>query len=394
MSRESVSEVSREKLMRAVDALVRRECTLTSHVAKGATVIDQLLYLEAVDSESEATQVCQRMLEANALRAVEKDGGMHTPYFRSGMKFSRDVFYEIYARGRKRALNEWFLSYPGVARDAKTFTEEFNSAVAPVMAAVLYNGGYNVHYFKMRSVPQWYTVLKLLAELTEVKNLGALSDQAKRAFFFNLANVMIFHSRTMMDAPSGLRSRGSYFQNITYNVNGQVFNYIDIEHGILRRKFQETKKACSECHALMVDVVDPRMHFALNCGAQSCPIIRPYTSTNLQSELDVATGEYLSRYTVIKPKKCQIKLPRLLKWFKTDFLSAIDDQGEHGVELVEFALPYLNGDLQKLAKDCINTGAPLHVKFRKYDWGDNASPDSKPMMSLMYVYDFSFFLSR
>jgi len=173
-----------------------------------------------------------------------------------------------------------------------------------------------------------------------------------------------------------------------------VFNYIDIEHGILRRKFLQSKKACEQCHALMVDVVDPRMHFALNCGAQSCPIIRPYTSTNLQSELDVATGEFLNRYTVIKPEKCQIKLSRLLKWFKTDIIKAVDDEGEHGEELVEFVLPYLNGKSQRLAKECLNMSTPLRVKFHKYDWGDNASPDSKPEVSLMYVYDFSFYLSR
>ena len=42
-------------------------------------------------------------------------------------------------------------------------------------------------------------------------------------------------------------------------------------------------------HAL--EEVEPRIHFALNCGAKSCPPIKTFTSTDIDNELKLATGE-------------------------------------------------------------------------------------------------------
>ena len=39
--------------------------------------------------------------------------------------------------------------------------------------------------------------------------------------------------------------------------------------------------------------LDPRIHFALNCGATSCPPIRVYSSSNLDSQLDRAAASFL-----------------------------------------------------------------------------------------------------
>lgn len=80
------------------------------------------------------------------------------------------------------------------------------------MATVLYNKGKNVHYHKIRSVPEWWKILVLLAELKDIEDIGTLEDSAKKAFFFNLCNIMIFHSRTLRAAPEGIRGRAAYFQ--------------------------------------------------------------------------------------------------------------------------------------------------------------------------------------
>ena len=39
--------------------------------------------------------------------------------------------------------------------------------------------------------------------------------------------------------------------------------------------------------------LDPRIHFALNCGATSCPPIRVYSSANLDYQLDRAAASFL-----------------------------------------------------------------------------------------------------
>mmetsp|Transcript_28570 Transcript_28570/g.111807 ORF Transcript_28570/g.111807 Transcript_28570/m.111807 type:complete len:262 (+) Transcript_28570:531-1316(+) len=261
------------------------------------------------------------------------------------------------------------------------------------MKAVLYRGGYNVHYHKLRSVPEWWKVLDLLAELRDMHDIGSLEDGPKRAFFFNLLNVMIFHSRTIYKAPDGLRSRGQYFSRIMYTIGGQSYNYIDLEHGVLRRKFVHSENP--ETSSLMVKTVDPRMHFALNCGAQSCPIIRPYTAEGLEEELEVATREYLQKFTTVRAEKCEIKLPRLLKWFKPDFESVVEKDPDNGLpKHAHLALSYLSKGQQLDAGQCISMGKRIRVKYRKYDWGDNSVPDSRKEVSLMYAYDLSFYLSR
>lgn len=38
--------------------------------------------------------------------------------------------------------------------------------------------------------------------------------------------------------------------------------------------------------------MDPRIHFALVCGAKSCPPIKVYTPTTLQEGLDSATSAF------------------------------------------------------------------------------------------------------
>ena len=39
--------------------------------------------------------------------------------------------------------------------------------------------------------------------------------------------------------------------------------------------------------------LDPRIHFGLNCGAKSCPPIRVYSPTNLDSQLNRAAASFL-----------------------------------------------------------------------------------------------------
>ena len=45
-------------------------------------------------------------------------------------------------------------------------------------------------------------------------------------------------------------------------------------------------------NCLVLDL-DPRIHFALNCGAKSCPPIRVYSPPNLDSQLNRAAASFL-----------------------------------------------------------------------------------------------------
>ena len=100
----------------------------------------------------------------------------------------------------------------------------------------------------------------------------------------------------------------------------------DIEHGILRRSKVKAslgyvnKKTIEDWELkLRVEELDPRLHFALNCGANSCPPIVIYSLNNIDTELDNASLSYLKSSTIISPCLGKIKVPRILLWYMGDF---------------------------------------------------------------------------
>ena len=69
--------------------------------------------------------------------------------------------------------------------------------------------------------------------------------------------------------------------------------------------------------------LDPRIHFALNCGARSCPPIRVYTEDKLEGQLDTASVSFLDQeVSVIKDPasgKWILELSKLFLWYGDDF---------------------------------------------------------------------------
>ena len=61
---------------------------------------------------------------------------------------------------------------------------------------------------------------------------------------------------------------------------------------------------------------EPRIHFALNCGAKSCPPIKTFSAEEVQKQLDVATQSYLESEEALKIEedKATVYLSMLLKW--------------------------------------------------------------------------------
>ena len=109
-------------------------------------------------------------------------------------------------------------------------------------------------------------------------------------------------------------------------IAGNFFSLDEIEHDILRHskikwslgylnKIFPSKKAKS----LRVQQLDYRIHFALNCGAKSCPPIAFYTTASLPTQLDVATRSYLTGEASYNEEKNTLQLPAIMGWFRRDF---------------------------------------------------------------------------
>ena len=91
-----------------------------------------------------------------------------------------------------------------------------------------------------------------------------------------------------------------FFSSVSYVIGGLVYSLNDIENGILRSNRQSMgtlyrKPFKDEDPRLKVSLgqVDPRIHFALNCGAKSCPPITTFSGDQVQDQLKIATASFL-----------------------------------------------------------------------------------------------------
>ena len=202
----------------------------------------------------------------------------------------------------------------------------------------------------------------VLAQMEQVQ-VTELSDAEAIAFWINAYNA--YTIKLIVDnypvksirEITPLRIKGlslaipkinSPFEYNIATIEGKKYSLDDIEHGILRKHFEE-----------------PRIHFALVCAAMSCPKLRreAYAGADLDRQLDEQARSFLTDPSKnrIDPNSKRIYLSKIFRWFKRDFTTG----GRH---LQAFLATYFEGDL----RDRLEKGA-FKVKFLKYDWSLNAS---------------------
>jgi hypothetical protein len=87
-------------------------------------------------------------------------------------------------------------------------------------------------------------------------------------------------------------------------IGGKKYDLNNIEHGILRKKYD-----------------DPRIHFALVCAAMSCPKLQQeaYTGSDVDKQLDAAGKEFLNDKSKNKISASKADLSKYFSWYKGDF---------------------------------------------------------------------------
>jgi len=181
------------------------------------------------------------------------------------------------------------------------------------------------------------------------------TDNEKNAFWINLYNA--YTNTALKNNPDQYSNRGKFFGNEFIEIAGKKFSLDDIEHGILRRSkikwslgyFNKLFPGKTE-KLLRVDKLDYSLHFALNCGAKSCPPIAFYKSENIDQQLDLATKAYLTGEAEYDAATNIVKLPTLMSWFRRDF------GGKK--KMIEL--------LKQLS--IIPVDKNPKVKFKSYDW--------------------------
>jgi len=164
-----------------------------------------------------------------------------------------------------------------------------------------------------------------LAEYRSEELAGKLDcDDARLAFWINLYNAAT--QQTLQEQPERFDNRRTFFSSSVITVAGTDLSLDDIEHGILRRSYstftlgylrRPFRGAFKNRHELTER--DPRIHFALNCGAESCPPIAAYTRKRIDEQLDWATEAYLDRTVEYDADTGTVRVPRVMLWYRGDF---------------------------------------------------------------------------
>ncbi len=167
------------------------------------------------------------------------------------------------------------------------------------------------------------TKLKLHLSFTPITQLieNLKNDTDKKAFWINIYNAYFLILRKELH----IEKNKIYTEKII-KIAENYFSLDDIEHGILRKYrykyslgFLANFFTSRLIKKLAVHEIDYRVHFALNCGAKSCPPIAFYKQKELDKQLDLATQSFLENETQYDEDQKEIKISMLFKWYLKDF---------------------------------------------------------------------------
>ncbi|MFO0561359.1 MAG: DUF547 domain-containing protein [Polyangiales bacterium] len=204
-------------------------------------------------------------------------------------------------------------------------------------------------------------VCSLAAHLRSV-DVRPMPSPARLAFWLNVYNALDRHAIVLGELRGSLVSKVGLFSKARYRIGAHALSLNEIEHGLLRMNRRpplsvfRTLDERDERRAWAPSELDPRVHFALNCGARSCPAVRPYDAESVDAALEAATREYFALECSVDQRRATLTLPFLLRMYRADF-------GDERA-MVAFAERYASEEI----RSWIASTARVRVRFASYDW--------------------------
>lgn len=189
----------------------------------------------------------------------------------------------------------------------------------------------------------------------EARNPLTLSRDEQKAYWTNLYNaatVRVVLNDYPVDSIRDIGGRfGGFFKTGPWkepvvSVNEQALSLDDIEHGIVRPKYQ-----------------DHRVHYAFNCAAMGCPNLSgvAYTGSNIEALLQDAERDFVNHQRGVRIQGGTLIVSKIYKWYLDDF---VDSEDQLPLFLAESAEPKLRAQLK---------GYSGNIRY-EYDWSLNEEP--------------------
>jgi hypothetical protein len=226
-----------------------------------------------------------------------------------------------------------------------------------------------VHYKAIRGSEEFEQYKDLTRGLRSF-DLRSLKNQGQRlAFWINIYNTAVIHGVIEWGLERSVKEVPGFFDRMTYEIGGFRFSLNEMEHGLLRgnrrapyRLLRPFRKKDLRLE-FAVTPFDPRIHFALVCGARSCPPIGFYEPAQIDFQLQLAAMSFINSPQVkILPQERTVLISMIFKWYQVDF-------GGSDRALLETLLNYLDeGEPKTFLKKNRNR---IRIQYQPYDWNLN-----------------------
>jgi len=239
-----------------------------------------------------------------------------------------------------------------------------------------------VDYVSLGKDPGFLIFREATCELQQI-DLSKMDRGTRIAFLINVYNMMVLHAFAQVGNPSSTLNRGKFFNSMRYDIGGYQLSFNEIESGILRgnrhipytiaaRTFPADHPILDK--GIVLEKPEIRVHFALNCGARSCPPVKKFRPESLEEELRVVTQAFCEGNVTVDFASKTVTISTILYWYREDF-------GSSDLEVATTLVDWLRGQPKRDLEELIKLGARsrfsnrdgFKLEYAPYDWSNDAS---------------------
>ncbi|CAM1293844.1 Uncharacterised protein g855 [Pycnogonum litorale] len=320
------------------------------------------LIAEKKQERDEAVNTAQLLMNQHYFHHVKQE---------QGFKDDPNVYYRLLQDEHLNALNSGSTS-DNEPLSGPQLGEVLRKLILNIYNENLSDDGKKVDYKGIGGSADFLKYTELTRELQRV-DVESMNREEKLAFFINIYNAFVIHANVTTDIPTNLLQRYKFFNCNYYIIGGQQYSLQDIENGVLRGNkrgvgmFSPPFKKNDPRLKVALLSCEPLIHFALVCGAKSCPPIKTYSSNEVISQLRLAAESFLESDEAVElvHDKFEVHLSQIFKWYKNDF-------GKNDEDLLRWIFEHTSEGEKKNNLGEIIQDHKRKIVYQPYDWGVNS----------------------